>query len=225
MTPAASKSETPSNLGRSWWLREALARPEFEGEPARPLASDTTADVVILGGGYTGMWTAWSLKERDPGIDVVLLEQDICGGGPSGRNGGLRRRVARQRRRPDRDLRRGRREGAGRRRRAERRRDRGVVPHERRRRVVPQGRRPRGRDEPTRRSAAGAPRSRPPTGWDSPTGSRALGRRGAGPVRRSPRSQAGCSSPTPPPCSPPASRAVSAARCSPEGSGSTRERR
>ena len=88
MTPAASKSETPSNLGRSWWLREALARPEFEGEPARPLASDTRADVVILGGGYTGMWTAWSLKERDPGIDVVLLEQDICGSGPSGRNGG-----------------------------------------------------------------------------------------------------------------------------------------
>ena len=35
------------------------------------------------------MWTAWFLKERDPGIDVVLLEQDICGGGPSGRNGGF----------------------------------------------------------------------------------------------------------------------------------------
>jgi len=89
VTPAASKSETPPNLGRSWWLREALARPEFEGEPTPPLASDTRADVVILGGGYTGMWTAWSLKERDPEIDVVLLEQDICGSGPSGRNGGF----------------------------------------------------------------------------------------------------------------------------------------
>ena len=44
---------------------------------------------MILGGGYTGMWTAWFLKELDPGIDVVLLEQDICGGGPSGRNGGF----------------------------------------------------------------------------------------------------------------------------------------
>src|SRR5438876_8843719 len=35
------------------------------------------------------MWTAWFLKGRGPGLDVVLLEQDICGGGPSGRNGGF----------------------------------------------------------------------------------------------------------------------------------------
>jgi len=79
----------PANEGRSWWLREALALPEFAGEPAPPVAADTQADVVILGGGYTGMWTAWFLKELDPGVDVVLLEQDICGGGPSGRNGGF----------------------------------------------------------------------------------------------------------------------------------------
>jgi glycine/D-amino acid oxidase-like deaminating enzyme len=77
------------DLGRSWWLREAMARAEFVGDPAPALRSDTTADVVILGGGYTGMWTAWFLTERAPGIDVVLLEQDICGGGPSGRNGGF----------------------------------------------------------------------------------------------------------------------------------------
>lgn len=89
MTVAPLRSAAPPNLGRSWWLREALALPEFDGEPAPPLAGDTAADVVILGGGYTGMWTAWFLKERDPGIDVVLLEQDICGGGPSGRNGGF----------------------------------------------------------------------------------------------------------------------------------------
>ena len=79
----------PPNEGRSWWLREALAQPEFAGEPCPPLDTDTKADVVILGGGYTGMWTAWFLKELDPGLDVVLLEQDICGGGPSGRNGGF----------------------------------------------------------------------------------------------------------------------------------------
>ena len=79
----------PPDLGRSWWLREALAREEFAGPDAPPLARDTNADVVILGGGYTGMWTAWFLLERDPGIDIVLLEQDICGGGPSGRNGGF----------------------------------------------------------------------------------------------------------------------------------------
>ena len=79
----------PPNEGRSWWLHEALARPEFAGEPCPPLDTDTKADVVILGGGYTGMWTAWFLKELDPGLDIVLLEQDICGGGPSGRNGGF----------------------------------------------------------------------------------------------------------------------------------------
>ena len=58
-------------------------------EPAPPLTSETTADVVIIGGGYTGMWTAFFLSERAPGTRIVLLEQDICGGGPSGRNGGF----------------------------------------------------------------------------------------------------------------------------------------
>jgi glycine/D-amino acid oxidase-like deaminating enzyme len=70
-------------------MEEALALDAFAGPPAPALREDTTADVVILGGGYTGMWTAFFLKERDPDIDVVLLEQDICGGGPSGRNGGF----------------------------------------------------------------------------------------------------------------------------------------
>jgi glycine/D-amino acid oxidase-like deaminating enzyme len=54
-----------------------------------PLAGDIASDVVVIGGGYTGMWTAWFLKERDPAIDVVLLEQETCGSGPSGRNGGF----------------------------------------------------------------------------------------------------------------------------------------
>ncbi len=79
--------EVPPRTTRGWWMDEALARDP--GEPCPPLAADTAADVVILGGGFTGMWTAYFLKERAPGIDVVLLEQDICGGGPSGRNGGF----------------------------------------------------------------------------------------------------------------------------------------
>jgi glycine/D-amino acid oxidase-like deaminating enzyme len=73
----------------SWWLEEALALPEFAGEPCPMLSGETSADVVVLGGGYTGMWSAYFLKEREPDLDVVLLEQDICGGGPSGRNGGF----------------------------------------------------------------------------------------------------------------------------------------
>jgi glycine/D-amino acid oxidase-like deaminating enzyme len=79
--------QIPPDAGRSWWLHDALA--DDAGEPAPPLSGDTSADVVILGGGYTGLWTAYHLKQLDPGIDVVLLEQDICGGGPSGRNGGF----------------------------------------------------------------------------------------------------------------------------------------
>ena len=47
------------------------------------------ADVVIVGGGYLGLWTAWQLQQLEPGLDVVLLEAGICGHGPSGRNGGF----------------------------------------------------------------------------------------------------------------------------------------
>jgi glycine/D-amino acid oxidase-like deaminating enzyme len=77
----------PPDAGRSWWLREALA--DDPGDAAPPLRGDARADVVILGGGYTGMWTALQLTELDPGVDVTIVEQDICGGGASGRNGGF----------------------------------------------------------------------------------------------------------------------------------------
>ncbi len=77
---------------RSFWLREALA-----GEDARlaadvaapPFAGSGRADVAILGGGYTGLWTAIRIREADPSARVVVLERDLCGGGPSGRNGGF----------------------------------------------------------------------------------------------------------------------------------------
>jgi glycine/D-amino acid oxidase-like deaminating enzyme len=45
------------------------------------------ADVVVIGGGYTGMWTAWHLLGA--GATVALLEGGVCGHGPSGRNGGF----------------------------------------------------------------------------------------------------------------------------------------
>jgi glycine/D-amino acid oxidase-like deaminating enzyme len=72
---------------RGWWLREALEADP--GEPCPPLARDLTADVVIVGGGYTGLWTAWQLLEKAPDTRIVLLEADIVGGGASGRNGGF----------------------------------------------------------------------------------------------------------------------------------------
>ncbi|HEY4231263.1 MAG TPA: FAD-binding oxidoreductase [Thermoanaerobaculia bacterium] len=45
--------------------------------------------MAILGGGYVGLWTAIRIRQQDPGCDVVVLEQDVCGGGASGRNGGF----------------------------------------------------------------------------------------------------------------------------------------
>ncbi len=73
---------------RSHWLEEALA--EERDEPSTPpLEGDSRADVCIVGGGYTGLWTALRLKEADPAIDVVVVESDVCGGGASGRNGGM----------------------------------------------------------------------------------------------------------------------------------------
>jgi len=71
---------------RSFWLQQALAR-----SPAapRPLQGDRKADVCIVGGGFTGLWTALRIKEAEPAAEVVILERDICGGGASGRNGGF----------------------------------------------------------------------------------------------------------------------------------------
>jgi len=73
--------------GRSLWLQEALngqepyAHPSFEGH--------AKTDVCVIGGGFTGLWTALELKRRAPGTDVTVVEADICGAGASGRNGGF----------------------------------------------------------------------------------------------------------------------------------------
>lgn len=87
---AASNSPTPPvpRHRRSYWLREALA---FEGdpEPLPPAVGSSQFDVVIVGGGYTGLWTAYCLTEREPDIRVAIVERDVCGSGPSGRNGGF----------------------------------------------------------------------------------------------------------------------------------------
>ena len=72
----------------SWWLEQALAA-EGNPSPAPALSADATADVAIVGGGYTGLWTALALRERAPELRVTLLEAEICGDGPSGRNGGF----------------------------------------------------------------------------------------------------------------------------------------
>ncbi len=58
-------------------------------DPRPPLQGERSCAVAVVGGGYTGMWAAWWLKQHDPDADVVLIEADVCGHGPSGRNGGF----------------------------------------------------------------------------------------------------------------------------------------
>jgi glycine/D-amino acid oxidase-like deaminating enzyme len=53
-----------------------------------PLDAALECDVAIVGGGYTGLWTALELRRADPTLDVVVLEREACGFGASGRNGG-----------------------------------------------------------------------------------------------------------------------------------------
>jgi glycine/D-amino acid oxidase-like deaminating enzyme len=68
-----------------YWIEEA-----GEVEPRPPLSGEREADVVVVGGGYTGMWTAWYVRRLQPDARVVLLESEpVCGHGPSGRNGGF----------------------------------------------------------------------------------------------------------------------------------------
>ena len=67
------------------WLEQSVP----DGSTADPLRASTRADVAIIGGGYVGLWTAIHIKQLDPACDVAILEQGICGGGASGRNGGF----------------------------------------------------------------------------------------------------------------------------------------
>ncbi|MGC1210863.1 MAG: FAD-dependent oxidoreductase [Micromonospora sp.] len=68
----------------SYWLSSV-------DEPLTPrpgLPGDTDADVVIVGAGYTGLWTAYYLAVADPTLRITVLEKEIAGYGASGRNGG-----------------------------------------------------------------------------------------------------------------------------------------
>lgn len=67
-----------------YWLEDAEPSP-----PSVPLVSPSSADLVIVGGGYLGLWTAVLAKRRDPGQRVVLLEAENVGWASSGRNGGF----------------------------------------------------------------------------------------------------------------------------------------
>ena len=71
---------------RPFWLAEALAAEQ----PAlpEPLVGNHEVDVCIVGGGFTGLWSAIALKQAEPHLRLLVLEKDLCGSGASGRNGG-----------------------------------------------------------------------------------------------------------------------------------------
>jgi len=71
---------------RPFWLAQALREESAAASP--PLQGELNADICIVGGGYTGLWTAIQTRQHNPAASIVVLEADICGGGASGRNGG-----------------------------------------------------------------------------------------------------------------------------------------
>jgi len=72
--------QPPASL---WWSQ--LTSPIT---PRRSLDAHIDVDVCIVGGGYTGLWTARELKRRDPSLRIAVVEKTVCGFGASGRNGG-----------------------------------------------------------------------------------------------------------------------------------------
>jgi len=71
------------NGGVSFWVRQ---QPALTRRPA--LRGDVAAEVVIIGGGMSGLWAAYHLTEAQPELHVVVLEAEHVGWGASGRNGG-----------------------------------------------------------------------------------------------------------------------------------------
>ena len=70
---------------KSWWL-ESLPQ---EIKPNPELQGKESADVVVIGGGYTGLSVGYYAKQIQPDMDVRVIESDVCGYGASGRNGGF----------------------------------------------------------------------------------------------------------------------------------------
>ncbi len=68
----------------SYWFDSLGAEPELRS----PLPGDCEVDVAIVGGGFTGLWTAYYLMRADPSCRVAVIERETAGFGASGRNGG-----------------------------------------------------------------------------------------------------------------------------------------
>lgn len=76
--------DVKTNGNISFWYADIGGLPQKRS----PLPGDRTADVCIIGAGYTGLWTAYYLKKANPSLDIVVVEREFAGFGASGRNGG-----------------------------------------------------------------------------------------------------------------------------------------
>ncbi|MEO6570553.1 MAG: FAD-dependent oxidoreductase [Ilumatobacteraceae bacterium] len=74
--------------GRSVWTDTMPSDERAEPHPADVPVGGLDVDVAIVGAGLTGLWTAWYLASRDPGLRITVLERETVGFGASGRNGG-----------------------------------------------------------------------------------------------------------------------------------------
>lgn len=72
----------------SFWFDDLVELGLDDLAPRSTLMGDSAVDVAIVGAGLTGLWSAYYLLKRTPGLRVILLEKDIAGFGASGRNGG-----------------------------------------------------------------------------------------------------------------------------------------
>ncbi|WP_182039840.1 FAD-dependent oxidoreductase, partial [Vibrio alginolyticus] len=70
----------------SYWFKQAIEAEQ--PETPQPLQQNINTDVAIVGGGYTGLWTAIMIKQQSPEKKVVVIEKGLCGSGASGANGG-----------------------------------------------------------------------------------------------------------------------------------------
>ena len=66
-----------------------LATRSVERNDKNTLQGNSNADIVIIGAGFTGLWTALFLKQLEPAKDVLVVEQGVAGYGGSGRNAGI----------------------------------------------------------------------------------------------------------------------------------------
>ena len=73
----------------SFWVDQALSEEPGAESEAEVLKGDLEVDVCIVGGGFTGLWTAIRLLDQEPTLQVAVVEAELCGTGASGRNGGV----------------------------------------------------------------------------------------------------------------------------------------